>query len=88
MNNHNECCGEQSPLARLYECNDNGYVLLIGVQHRNNTSLHLAEYRFQVNANMLRKVSQAGASILDPQLNTRQYGFNGMIMIIIQEDFR
>lgn len=35
--------GEGSPLARLYELN--GWVLLLGVGHQNNTSLHLAEYR-------------------------------------------
>ncbi|NIK78942.1 aminoglycoside 3-N-acetyltransferase [Paenibacillus castaneae] len=35
--------GENSPLARLYEAD--GYVLLLGVSHRNNTSIHLAEYR-------------------------------------------
>lgn len=35
--------GEHSPLARLYECD--ALVLLIGVPHENNTSLHLAEYR-------------------------------------------
>ncbi|BBH19175.1 AAC(3) family N-acetyltransferase [Paenibacillus baekrokdamisoli] len=35
--------GEQSPLARLYD--RNAWVLLIGVNHDNNTSLHLAEYR-------------------------------------------
>ncbi len=35
--------GEDSPLARIYELN--GYVLLLGVGHNNNTSLHLAEYR-------------------------------------------
>jgi len=35
--------GEDSPLARLYE--RNAKVLLIGVGHGNNTSLHLAEYR-------------------------------------------
>lgn len=37
------CLGEQSPLARLYDCD--GWVLLIGVGHNRNTSLHLAEYR-------------------------------------------
>jgi len=31
-----------SPLGRIYELD--GYVLLIGVDHENNTSLHLAEY--------------------------------------------
>ncbi len=35
--------GEGSPLARLYELD--AYVLLLGVGHGNNTSLHLAEYR-------------------------------------------
>lgn len=35
--------GEHSPLARLYELR--AYVLLLGVGHGNNTSLHLAEYR-------------------------------------------
>ncbi|MAU12097.1 MAG: AAC(3) family N-acetyltransferase [Anaerolineaceae bacterium] len=35
--------GEQSPLGKLYALD--GHVLLIGVDHFNNTSLHLAEYR-------------------------------------------
>lgn len=35
--------GEGSPLARLYELD--GWVLLLGVGHANNTSFHLAEYR-------------------------------------------
>lgn len=35
--------GENSPLARIYELN--GQILLIGVTHENNSSLHLAEYR-------------------------------------------
>jgi aminoglycoside 3-N-acetyltransferase len=35
--------GEGSPIARLYELE--GHVLLLGVGHSNNTSLHLAEYR-------------------------------------------
>ncbi len=35
--------GEGSPLARMYE--HDGRVLLLGVGHANNTSLHLAEYR-------------------------------------------
>lgn len=35
--------GENSPLARIYEAD--GYVLLLGVSHKNNTSIHLAEYR-------------------------------------------
>ena len=35
--------GERSPLARIYD--RDGWVLLLGVGHENNTSLHLAEYR-------------------------------------------
>jgi aminoglycoside 3-N-acetyltransferase len=35
--------GEGSPLARLYDLN--GWVLLLGVGHGNNSSLHLAEHR-------------------------------------------
>jgi aminoglycoside 3-N-acetyltransferase len=35
--------GESSPLARIYQLA--GWVLLLGVGHDKNTSLHLAEYR-------------------------------------------
>jgi len=35
--------GETSPQARLYDLD--GSILLLGVSHANNTSLHLAEYR-------------------------------------------
>ena len=35
--------GERSPLGRLYAMD--GHILLLGVTHANNTSLHLAEYR-------------------------------------------
>jgi aminoglycoside 3-N-acetyltransferase len=35
--------GEESPLARIYDLD--GTVLLLGVGHDSNTSLHLAEYR-------------------------------------------
>jgi aminoglycoside 3-N-acetyltransferase len=35
--------GEGSPLARIYDLDGN--VLLLGVGHANNTSLHLAEHR-------------------------------------------
>jgi aminoglycoside 3-N-acetyltransferase len=35
--------GEHSPLARIYDLN--GKILLLGINHYNNTSLHLAEYR-------------------------------------------
>ena len=35
--------GDGSPLARIYDLD--GYVLLLGVPHGNNTSFHLGEYR-------------------------------------------
>lgn len=35
--------GDTSPIGKLYELD--GYVLLLGVDHENDTSLHLAEYR-------------------------------------------
>lgn len=35
--------GEDSPLARFYD--EEGWILLLGVGHGNNTSIHLAEYR-------------------------------------------
>lgn len=38
--------GEKSPLARVYDLN--GYVLLLGVGHGNNTSFHLGEVRAKV----------------------------------------
>lgn len=38
-----DALGETSPLGALYRLD--GHVLLLGVGHGNNTSLHLAEYR-------------------------------------------
>ena len=38
-----EDIGDRSPLGKLYELN--GHVLLLGVGHGNNSSLHLAEHR-------------------------------------------
>jgi len=35
--------GEGSPISRLYELD--GQILLVGVSHENNSSIHLAEYR-------------------------------------------
>jgi aminoglycoside 3-N-acetyltransferase len=37
--------GEDSPLARLYDLD--GRVLLLGVTHDSNTSIHLAQYRVE-----------------------------------------
>ncbi len=43
--NHNleDMFGDRSPIGKLYELDGN--ILLLGVNHENNTSLHLAEYR-------------------------------------------
>jgi len=35
--------GERSPLARIYDLE--GFILLVGVGHESNSSIHLAEYR-------------------------------------------
>lgn len=40
---YDEGMGDESPLAEVYD--RDGYVLLLGVGHGVNTSLHLAEYR-------------------------------------------
>jgi aminoglycoside 3-N-acetyltransferase len=45
--------GEGSPLARLYDLDAS--VLLLGVGHERNTSLHLAEYRADRDAETLTK---------------------------------
>ncbi|NHX36851.1 MULTISPECIES: aminoglycoside N(3)-acetyltransferase [Halolamina] len=50
--------GEHSPLARVYE--RDGSVLLLGTGHGTNTSLHLAEYRAEVDA----EETTAGAPVL------------------------
>jgi aminoglycoside 3-N-acetyltransferase len=51
--------GENSPLARLYELD--GDVLLLGVGHDRNTSLHLAEHR----ADIPKETVTNGGPILD-----------------------
>jgi len=50
--------GDNSPLARIYE--RKGKVLLIGVGHDSNTSLHLAEYRAEHDL----RIKIFGSSIL------------------------
>lgn len=51
--------GEGSPLARLYELD--GWVLLLGVSHANNTSLHLAEYRASYPS---KRIVHSGAPVI------------------------
>lgn len=50
--------GENSPLARLYDLD--GWVLLLGVGHANNTSLHLAETRAEFAG---KKIVRSGAPV-------------------------
>ena len=49
--------GEQSPLARIYDLD--GQVLLLGVVHANNTSLHLAEHRSNYPGKAMEKQGSA-----------------------------
>lgn len=53
--------GEQSPLARLYELD--AWVMLLGVGHSENTSLHLAEERAQWPGKRIEQ--QGGAVMID-----------------------
>jgi aminoglycoside 3-N-acetyltransferase len=49
--------GDKSPLGKLYTLD--GYVLLLGVGHDNNTSLHLAEHR----ANFPKQYVRQGSAV-------------------------
>lgn len=51
--------GEGSPLARLYDLD--AHVLLLGVGHDRNTSLHLCEYRAEFPS---KKTMRQGAPVL------------------------
>ncbi|SER17661.1 aminoglycoside N(3)-acetyltransferase [Natrinema salaciae] len=52
--------GEESPLARLYDLG--GDVLFLGTTHATNTSLHLAEYRADLD---FATEAHAGAVLVD-----------------------
>lgn len=51
--------GEGSPMARLYDVD--GWVLLLGVGHERNTSLHLSEYRAEWPS---KKYAPQGAPVM------------------------
>jgi len=51
--------GDRSPLAKIYDLD--GWILLLGVGHDNNTSLHLAEFRAEYPG---KKEIQQGAPLL------------------------
>jgi len=51
------CFGKNSPLEKLY--NNNSKILLLGVDHQNNTSLHYAEWKAQVKNKPIQKQGAA-----------------------------
>lgn len=53
--------GENSPIGKLYE--NQGWILLIGVGHETNTSLHLAEYRARYPGK--REIEQGAPILVD-----------------------
>lgn len=73
------CLGEGSPLARLYDLD--GWILLLGVGHGNNTSMHLAEYRAAFPG---KKQIQQGAPI---NVNGQQHWASFDDIDLNDEDF-
>lgn len=55
--------GDDSPIGKLYELD--GYVMLLGVGHGNDTSLHLAEFRAQWASKGQRMVDEGSAILID-----------------------
>lgn len=60
--------GERSPLGRIYR--RDGNILLLGVGHDRNSSLHLAEYRV---ADSSERVMQSAPVVIDGQRVVVQY---------------
>ncbi len=61
--------GNSSPIGRLYELD--GYVLLAGVGHTNNSSIHLAEYRTDYPGK--RSLSTGSSMLIDGQRRWVKY---------------
>jgi len=70
--------GEGSPLARVYDLD--GRVLLLGPTHARNTSLHLAEYRSDVE---LAPKTRGSPVLVDGEREWVEYGGAG----VDDEDF-
>ncbi|HOE07303.1 MAG TPA: AAC(3) family N-acetyltransferase [Treponemataceae bacterium] len=70
---------EQSPLGRVYELG--GYILLIGVAHEKNTSLHLAEYKAEYPG---KKIIQEGYPCME---NGKRVWKEASDIAYISEDF-
>ncbi|RCW51349.1 MULTISPECIES: aminoglycoside N(3)-acetyltransferase [Halanaerobium] len=77
--------GDNSPLARIYE--REGKILLIGVGHDSNTSLHLAEYRAEHDL----KIKIFGSSILKDGENVwttyQDIEFNDDLFTVIGKEY-
>ena len=71
--------GEGSPLARIYELD--GKVLLLGVSHSSNTSIHLAEYRSDYKEKYYKS---QGSSIL---VNNKRQWVQWKELNLITDDF-
>jgi len=82
LDNHalDDSLGESSPLGKLYA--HGGSVLLLGVDHSSNSSLHLAEYRAQwpgkrwgrpLKARMVRGESVVEVLLRDLELNSDDF---------------
>lgn len=67
VNNHSLAygMGKNTPLARIYDLQ--GFILLLGVGHSSNTSLHFAEYRANFPT---KRVVQESAPISQSRLRT------------------
>jgi aminoglycoside 3-N-acetyltransferase len=65
--------GEESPIGRLY--NLDGYVMLIGVTHDSNSSLHLAEAR--ANYPGKKSIHSGSAILVDGKQAWAPYQING-----------
>ncbi|MBY8999642.1 MAG: AAC(3) family N-acetyltransferase [Candidatus Heimdallarchaeota archaeon] len=51
------CFGKNSPFEQLYK--HNGKILLLGVDHQNNTSLHYAEWKANIKNKPMQKQGAA-----------------------------
>ncbi len=64
-----EAIGDQSPVGRLHQLD--GHVLLLGVGHANNSSIHLAEHRANYSPKQTQK--QAAAMLVDGKRRWVEY---------------
>ena len=75
-----EDSGDRSPLGKLYELD--GHVLLLGVDHWSNTSLHLAEFRadYPGKRNLRTRVAFLGDMLLDQRLEPIDLLFRNAVL--------